>query len=149
VVTKNKIFKMIETTILNHSLHEKVQFLCKISKVSRSGYYHFLKTKELRKQKELKDLSAKKLILKVFNKRGYKKGARSIKMNLEKDHKTIFSLKKIGRIMRKYNIVCPHRKPNKFKQLIQAITEHKTCKNTLNRKFKQNIPRKVLLTDIS
>ena len=87
MVTKNKIFKMIETTILNHSLHGKVQFLCKISKVSRSGYYHFLKTKDLRKIREQKDLSAKKLILKVFNRRGYKKGARSIKMSLEKDYK--------------------------------------------------------------
>jgi len=51
--------------------------------------------------------------------------------------------------MRKYNIVCPHRKPNKHKQIAKATKENSTLSNTLNRKFKQNIPRKVLLTDIS
>ena len=51
--------------------------------------------------------------------------------------------------MRKYNIVCPHRKPNKYKQIAKATKEHSTLSNPLNRKFKQNIPRKVLLTDIS
>ena len=44
--------------------------------------------------------------------------------------------------MRKYNIVCPHRKPNKYKQIAKATKEHRTCSNILNRKFKQEIPRK-------
>ena len=70
-------------------------------------------------------------------------------MNLEKDSNIIYSLKKIGRIMRNYNIVCPHRKSNKYKQIAKATKEHSTLPNTLNREFKQQIPRKVLLTDIS
>ena len=51
--------------------------------------------------------------------------------------------------MRKYNIVCPHRNPNKYKLIAKATKEHSTLPNTLNREFKQGIPRKVLLTDIS
>jgi len=149
VVTKHKIFEMIENTIQNHNFKGMVKFLCKESKVSRSGYYSFLAGKANREQKEVSDIAAKELILKAFNRRGYKKGARSIKMILEREYDTIFSLKKIGRIMRKYDIVCPHRKPNKYKQIAKATKEHSTCKNTLNREFKQEIPRKVLLTDIS
>ena len=149
MVTKDKIFKMIELTITNHSLQGMVRFLCKESKISRSGYYNFLASKKNREQKELNDLAAKGLILKAFKKRSYEKGARSIKMTLEREYKTIFSLKKIGRIMRKYNIVCPHRKPNRYKQIAQATKEHRTCQNFLKRNFKQGIPRKVLLTDIS
>jgi transposase InsO family protein len=70
-------------------------------------------------------------------------------MNLERDSNITYSLKKIGRIMRKYNIICPHRKTNKYKQIAKATKEHSTLPNTLNRQFKQNLPRKVLLTDIS
>lgn len=51
--------------------------------------------------------------------------------------------------MHKYNIVCPHRKPNKYKQIAKVTKEHSTFSNTLNRKFKQNILQKVLLIDIS
>jgi transposase InsO family protein len=149
VVTKDKIFEMIENIIHNHSLQGMVKFLCKESGVSRSGYYNFLATKKFKEQKELNDLEARNLILKAFNRRGYKKGARSIKMILEREYDTVFNLKKISRIMRKYNIVCPHRKPNKYKQIAKATKEHRTCSNILNRKFKQEIPRKVLLTDIS
>ncbi len=149
MVTKGKVFQMIESTIHNHALQGMVQFLCKESDVSRSGYYNFLSSKQIMKQKELNDLASRNLILKAFNRRGYKKGARSIKMILEREFETIFNLKKIGRIMRKHNIVCPHRKPNKYKQIAKATKEHRTCPNVLNREFKQEIPRKVLLTDIS
>jgi transposase InsO family protein len=70
-------------------------------------------------------------------------------MNLENDFNIIYNLKKIGRIMRKYSIICPHRKPNKYKQITKATKEHSTLPNTLNREFKQGIPMKVMLIDIS
>ena len=95
------------------------------------------------------DLEAKEIILKAFNRRGYKKGSRSIKMILENDFKIIFSRKKIQRIMRKYEIVCPHRKPNPYKKIAKATKEHQVVPNKLNREFKQGIPGKVLLTDIT
>jgi len=126
-----------------------ISFLCLQAKVSTSGYYNYLNSKQFRAIKEAEDLNSKKIILKAFNKRGYKKGARSIKMFLENDFGIIFNLKKIRRIMKKYNIICPHRKPNPYKILTKSTREHNTVPNILNRRFKQNIPRKVLLTDIS
>jgi len=51
--------------------------------------------------------------------------------------------------MRKYNIICPHRKANPYKRIAKATKEHSVVPNLLNRNFKQEIPWKVLLTDIT
>lgn len=87
--------------------------------------------------------------MKAFVKKGYSNGARGIKMNLENNFNINFNLKKIRRIMKKYRIECPHRKPNPYKRIAKATKEHTTLKNTLDRNFKQGIPFKVLLTDIT
>ncbi|OOM14256.1 hypothetical protein CLOSAC_11290 [Clostridium saccharobutylicum] len=70
-------------------------------------------------------------------------------MILENKFNIVYSLKKIQRIMRKYNIVCPHRKANPHKQMAKATKEYRTVPNILERNFKQDIPEKVLLTDIT
>ena len=108
-----------------------------------------MNSKKSRNKKEVNDLESKGLILKAFNRKGFKKGARSIRMILENDFNVVFNLKKIRRIMKKYDIVCPHRKPNPYKNIAKATKEHHSVSNILDRKFKQEIPRKVLLTDIS
>lgn len=100
---------------------------------------------------EDKDLVARDNILKAFEYRGYKKGSRSIKMILENEFNIIYSRKKIQRIMRKYDIVCPHRKANPYRRMAKATKEHRdrVVPNLLERNFKQGIPGKVLLTDIT
>jgi len=66
------------------------------------------------------------------------------------DHFSInYNLKRIRRIMRKYNVICPHRKANPYRRMMKATKEHAVLPNLLNREFKQNIPRKTLLTDIT
>ena len=52
-------------------------------------------------------------------------------------------------IWKKYEIICPHRKSNPYKNIVKATKEHSTVPNILNREFKQEVPRKILLTDIS
>lgn len=51
--------------------------------------------------------------------------------------------------MKKYSIVCPFRRANPYKRMMKATQEHRVVPNLLNREFKQNIPGKVLLTDIT
>lgn len=126
-----------------------VSYLCSVANVSRSGYYNYLNTYKVREKREKIDLESKEIILKVFNRRGFKKGSRSIKLTLENEFDTIYSLKKIRRIMKKYSIVCPFRKPNPYKKIAKATKEHSTVPNKLNREFKQGVPGKVLLTDIT
>jgi len=72
-----------------------VTYFCDLLKVSRSGYYSYLQASDARAVREQKDLKARDLILKAFDRRGYKKGSRSIKMTLEQDFQCVMSRKKI------------------------------------------------------
>jgi transposase InsO family protein len=128
-----------------------VSFLCKLSGVSRSGYYHYFSTEsqERRDQQEKEDLVLKENILKAFRYKKRSKGARQIKMTLEGKFHIIYNLKRIRRIMKKFKIVCPIRRANPYKKMLKATKEHSVMPNLLHREFKQETPGKVLLTDIT
>lgn len=128
-----------------------VSYLCEIAKVSRSGYYNYFSfiSHDSRKQRDVKDGLLKDIILKAFNFKGHKKGARQIKMTLEGCYDITYNLKRIRRIMKKYGIICPIRKANPYRRMMKATKEDTVLPNLLNREFKQNIPGKVLLTDIT
>ena len=118
--------------------------------VSRSGFYAYedrIKNKDTN-PKEIKDREDFELILEVYNRRGFKKGSRTIYMILKKENK-LMNLKKIQRIMRKYGLVCPIRKPNPYKKMMKALEESAVAPNLLERKFRKYGPRVVLLTDIT
>lgn len=143
------IFKLIQETIEQNKLKNITKYFCELLGVSRSGYYSYLKAKDTRNTKEYRDLKIKDIVLKAFNRRGYKKGSRSIKMILENEFNIQYSRKRIQRIMNKYDIICPHRKSNPYRKIAKATKEHHVVPNKLNREFKQGIPAKVLLTDIT
>ena len=128
-----------------------VSYLCDVAGVSRSGYYNYFSAKSQvrRKQKEDQDEIVKEIILKAFHFKGRKKGARQIKMTLAGQFNVEYNLKRIRRIMNKYGIICPIRKANPYKRMIKATQEHRVVPNLLNRQFKQDVPGKVLLTDIT
>lgn len=128
-----------------------ISYLCKVADVSRSGYYKYflVENEKLRNFKEKQDLLAKENVLKAFNYKGRKKGARQIKMVLKDKFNIIYNLKRIRRIMKKYDIICPFRRANPYRRMMKATKEHTIVPNLLNREFKQGIPGKVLLTDIT
>lgn len=128
-----------------------VKHLCEISGVSRSGYYNYfsIRSQEQRKRKDEKDEIVKEIILKAFHFKGRKKGARQIKMTLAGQFQVVYNLKRIRRIMKKYSVICPIRKANPYRRMMKATQEHRVVPNLLNRQFKQGIPGKVLLTDIT
>ena len=137
--------------IEKYQLIDMVSYLCEIAGVSRSGYYNYfsVKSQEQRKQKDIEDEELKEIILKAFNFKNRKKGARQIKMTLEGQFNVVFNLKRIRRIMKKYDIICPIRKANPYRRMMKATQEHRVVPNLLNREFKQDVPGKVLLTDIT
>jgi len=145
----NNVFEIIKKVIKKYSFKNVASYLCQLSGVSRSGYYNYLSSEDIRMEREKRDLEHRDLILKVFSRRGYKKGSRSIKMILGNEFNVVFSLKRIRRIMYKYDIVCPHRRSNPYRKIAKATKEHRVVKNILNREFKQATPGKVLLTDIT
>lgn len=148
-LTKSRIFQLIHETITKNGFRNVTKYFCEFLGVSRSGYYSYLNSSYSREAREQSDLKAKNIILKAFNRRGYKKGSRSIKMILENEFNIQYSRKRIQRIMRKFDIICPHRKSNPYRKIAKATKEHQVVPNKLNRDFKQGIPGKVLLTDIT
>jgi putative transposase len=128
-----------------------VRYLCEIAGVSRSGYYNYftVQSQERRKQRDKQDEQVKEMILKAYRFKNRKKGARQIKMTLENQFETVYNLKRIRRIMKKYTIVCPIRRANPYRRMMKATREHTVLPNLLKRQFKQGIPGKVLLTDIT
>jgi len=127
------------------------EYLCKVAGVSRSGYYNYFTEKSIRTRikRDKEDEIVRDNILKSIKFRNRKKGSRQIKMTLQGKMGINYNLKRISRIKSKYNIICPIRRPNPYWKMIKATKEHNTLPNKLNRKFKQNKPGKVLLTDIT
>lgn len=147
----SQVYEIIKELVQKYDEKAQIKYLCEIAKVSRSGYYNFFSEKsfENRNKKESQDEKDRNIILDAFNRHGYKKGAKGIKMTLENEDKIVFNLKHIRRIMKKYNIICPIRKAEPYKQMLKKDLEHRTIDNKLNRQFKQERPGKVLLTDIT
>lgn len=127
-----------------------IKDMCEISGVSRSGYYRWLNTEEDREERENQDRRDFILIKNAYAYRGYKKGARSIYMRLlHQDPPVVMNVKKIRRLMRKYNLKCPVRKANPYKRMAKALKESTVAPNLVNRRFTELGPRMVLLTDIT
>lgn len=122
--------------------------MCKLANISRSGFYKYVNTKNQRDKRELKDIEVKNNILLEFSFKKRKKVARQIKMTLESNFNIIYNLKRIRRVMKKFDIICSMRKANAYRRMMKATKEHTVLPNVLNREFKQNKPGKVLLTDI-
>ena len=127
-----------------------ITWLCESAGVSRSGYYHYLKTEELRQQREEQDRNDFLTIIEAYQFRGYDKGARGIYMRLLHMNPPVhMNVKKIRRLMKKYGLFCPIRKANPHRRIAKALKTNNVAPNLLNREFKAHGPRAVLLTDIT
>lgn len=124
-----------------------ISWLCEIAQVSRSGYYRWLHNSTMENKREESDRKDFELILEAYNYRGYAKGARSIYMRLMHTG-IVMNIKKIRRLMKKYNLICPIRKANPYRRMAKAIKTDSIANNEVNRNFRQE-PRKIILTDIT
>ncbi len=144
-------YHIINDIINKFNVTKFTRHLCKLAGVSLSGFYAFakrLKTGKVTKR-ELDENIRKHNIQQVFNAHKEKVGAKQIRMILENEFDVIYNLKSIKRIMRKYGMICKIRRRNPYKDMIKATQEHRIFPNILKRNFKQEIPYKVLLTDIT
>lgn len=144
------LFEIIHNTVQENDNDLSVEILCQMAGVSRSGYYAWVNAIPDRERREREDREDFKLILIAYRKRGYSKGARGIYMCLlHMDPPIIMNLKKIRRLMKKYNLFCPIRKANPYRQMQKAIKTSNYADNLLQREFEKYGPRMVLLTDIT
>jgi transposase InsO family protein len=150
VVPANAKFQIIHEMLQNDNNLLNVTSLCDTAGVSRSGYYHYLSTENLRLKREKQDRQDFLIILKAYQYRGYDKGARGIYMRLLHMRPPVnMNIKKIRRLMKKYNLFCPIRKANPYRRMAKAMASAYVAPNLLNREFETQGPRKALLTDIT
>jgi transposase InsO family protein len=107
-------------------------------------------SEEQRQKKEELDRKDFEIILSAYNHRGYDKGAKGIHMYLlHQNPPVVMNLKKIRRLMNKYNLYCPIRKANPYRRMAKALKTNNVSPNLVNREFTKFGPRKILLTDIT
>ena len=141
-------FEAIRAALADRNNILTVKDLCELAGVSRSGYYNWVRSEKNREFREAKDRAAFEQILEAYRFRGYAKGVRGIHMRLL--HMGIrMNVKKIRRLMRKYKLTCPIRKPNPYRRLQRSIRMGSAAENLVNREFESHGPRAILLTDIT
>lgn len=118
--------------------------LCAVAKVSRSGYYKWLKQADIPD----KDYDDYLLIKEILDKGKRKYGRRTIQMKLIRQGITM-NHKKIIRIMKKYHLAAKIRRRSPYRTSMKEAWEHKTFANKLNREFHQTVPLKAFCTDIT
>lgn len=141
-------FRLIENAAARDDNRLSITELCRIAGVSRSGYYNWQSNESKRLRQEEADQAEFALILEAYRFRGYAKGARSIHMRLLHMGKRM-NLKKVRRLMKKYGLICPIRKPNPYRKMMRAMQTGNVAKNRVNREFRLHGARKILLTDIT
>lgn len=149
-IPANVKYAIIEQVVQREDNLLNIKWLCATAGVSRSGYYHYLQTSDLRDQREQRDREDFELILVAYKHRGYDKGARGIYMHLlHMDPPVNMNLKKIRRLMKKYGLFCPIRKANPYRRMAKALKTDQIADNLLNREFEMHGARAILLTDIT
>lgn len=143
-------FEIIDQTLRTSDNRLSAAELCDIAGVSRSGYYAWRGAAPTRAAKEEQDRKDFDLILIAYRMDGYTKGAQGIYMALQHMEPPVtMNLKKIRRLMNKYNLSCPIRKANPYRQQARALKTSNTAGNLLQREFEEYGPRIILLTDIT
>ncbi|EOO62457.1 hypothetical protein IKE_05686 [Bacillus cereus VD196] len=142
-VSKGEKFEVIQ------ELFEKgytIALLCDIAKVSRSGYYKWLKRQTFLSEKQLEDISIKNKILECHKKLKGIYGYRRIQVWLKLTYNLHFNHKRIQRLMKELGIQSNIRKRRLYygKKEAYVISE-----NYLNRDFCAIAPNQKWVTDIT
>lgn len=116
--------------------------MCRFFEVSRSGYYGWLKRKELPD----KDEPMAKLIRECYEKNRQTYGYRRVKLWLLREYGLHVNHKAVLRLMRKYGLLAVIRRP---RPLYQRQKQFQVYENRLNRNFAAQRPNQKWVTDIS
>jgi len=121
-----------------------VGLLCHITKVSRSGYYNYIKSQsnKIEKDRQLKDV----LLFEYKRLKGIY-GYRRMRILLRKKYFIKINHKKVFRLLKEMGLESRIRRKRTY---LKNIEKGKNIyPNILNRNFKSNIPNRKWVTDIS
>lgn len=116
--------------------------MCKFFKVSRSGYYDFVK----RKDQPQHDQYFAEMISECQQRCGKTYGYRRVHIWLMREKSLYFNPKTVLRLMNKYGLLSEIRRRKKYKYMGQEVHKYE---NLLNRNFLADRPNVKWVTDIS
>ena len=144
---KKELCKWIKE--LPHDRYDySIQSILKKIGLSRSSYYSILSNDNYG-MKDKQDEIDFKLIKKVIDYKGFKKGSRIIYMMLPGMCGVHFGRAKILRLMKKYGCVCTVRKERPESKTSKENLKNNRKPNLLRRRFRLARPNEILLTDVS
>lgn len=126
--------------------------LCRKLGISRSNYYHILKSEHFGEHEENKEKSDEedvKAIREVMDSDPYPMGSRMIYMKMKDITGKQFGLRKIRRLMNKFNLKCTLRSPKNSNKAARELLKRNRKPNLLKRKFRFNRPLTTFLSDVS
>ena len=133
--------RIVSTSVLLHRIG-----------ISRSSYYSILRNDKYgmrQTMKEKQDEKEAEVIRSVMKYRGYRKGSRQIYMDMFDITGYQFSLKKIRRLMKKYDLQCGIRKKKQSRIEARKNLAERKKPNLLKRKFRLARPNTYILTDVT
>ncbi|WP_454266134.1 IS3 family transposase [Rossellomorea marisflavi] len=148
-LTATERYQAINMVVQKLSSGRFVTELCTLAEVSRSGYYAWLARRDIDSLREERDYADYLLLKRVHDRHNGRLGYRGLYMEILDLSGVPMNHKRILRLMRKFGIVTKIRRPNAYRKLAKATYEHRTVPNHLNRRFNQEEPGKVLVTDIT
>ncbi|HCY9639855.1 TPA: IS3 family transposase [Staphylococcus aureus] len=148
---ENDIFKAssvdhgTKIEVIQKNAHQySVSAMGNVLKILRSTYYDSIKRKDNKITKD--DSNVERAVINIFNANRKVFATRRIKNHLNDKGHTV-SRRKIGRIMKKYNLVSVYTKA-KYKNHPKETNE-KLMKNHLNRAFNREQPMETLVSDLT
>lgn len=119
-----------------------VSVMCRFFKVSRSGYYDYVK----RRERGQRDAVLAGMIAECQKRCGRTYGYRRVQIWLMREKSLYFNPKTVLRVMNKYGLLSEIRRLRKYKYMGQQIHKYE---NLLNRNFTADRPNAKWVTDIS
>lgn len=116
--------------------------MCRFFQVSRSGYYDFLKRKDM----PTRDQQFAELISECQERCGKTYGYRRVQIWLMRKKSLYLNPKTVLRVMNKYGLLSEIRRRKKYKHMGQQLHKYE---NLLNRDFRADRPNAKWVTDIS
>ena len=137
----NGKYKIVEEAAKEYSVVE----LCKLLKVSRSGYYEYLKRKDIDPDSDLK-----MKIRAIYEQRDKTVGYRRIQDELYRQHGLIVNHKKVLRLMQELGIKAIIRRKYVHRSTRDvAISDGRVAENLLQRDFTAEKPNQKWVTDVT
>ena len=117
--------------------------------ISKSSYYAILSDPDYDRI-HCRDEQDIRLIQQVLDSEpGYPMGSRMVYMKMRKITGQQFGRKKIMRLMRKYDLLCPVRKASASRKAARRLLEHSRKPNILKRQFRLQRPLRIFLSDVT